>query len=93
MAASDFELLQQLIGQSIKKQGTNGREANPISTRLAVTLRFLATGGWYHTLMYTCRISVPAMSTIIPEVCHANIKSLKVYVAVSKKRFVDMMST
>ena len=73
MTASDFELPLQLIGPSIKKQDTNTciREAIPISTRLAVTLRFLVTGDSYHTLMYTFRISVPAISTIIPEVCQA----------------------
>ena len=40
MTPSDFELLLQLIGPSIKKQDTNMREAIPISTRLAVNLRF-----------------------------------------------------
>jgi hypothetical protein len=93
MTTSDFELLLQLIGPSIKKQDTNMREAIPISTRLAVTLRFLATGDSYRTLMYVFHISVPAISTIIPEVCQAIIKSLKGYVAVSKKRFIGIMST
>jgi hypothetical protein len=85
MKTSDFELLLQLIGPSIKKQDTNMREAIPISTRLAVTLRFLATGDSYLSLMYTFRISVPAISTFIPEVCQAVIKSQKGYVQVSKK--------
>jgi hypothetical protein len=40
MTESDFELLLQLIGPSIKNQDTNIREAIPISKRLAVTLRF-----------------------------------------------------
>ena len=69
------------------------REAIPISMRLAVTLRFLATGDSYHTLMYIFHISVPAISTITLEVCQAVIKSPKGYVEVSKKRFIDMMST
>ena len=64
MTASDFELLQQLIGPSIKKQDTNMREAIPISTRLAVTLRFLATGDSYHIFMYIFCISLPTISTI-----------------------------
>jgi hypothetical protein len=92
MIASDFQLLLQLIRTSIKKQDTNMREAIPISTHLAVTVRFLATGDSYHTLMYIFCISVPAISTIIPEVCQAVIKSLKGYVEGSKKRFIDMMS-
>ena len=40
MTTSDFELLLQLIGPSIKKQDTNMREAIPISMRLVVTLHF-----------------------------------------------------
>jgi hypothetical protein len=87
MTARDFELLLQLIGPSIKKQDTNMREAFAISMRLAVTLRFLATGDPYHTLTHIFRISVPAISTIIPEVCQAVIKSLKGCVEVSKKMF------
>jgi len=87
MTASDFKLLLQLIGPSIKKQDTNMREAIPISMRLAVTLHFLATGDSYHTLMYIFRISLPAISTIIQEVCQAVIKSLKGYVEVSKNTF------
>jgi len=43
--------------------------------------------------MYVFRISLPAISTIIPEVCQAVIKLLKVYVEVREKRFIDMMST
>ena len=85
MTASDFELLLQLIAPSIEKQDTNMREAIPISTRLAVTLRFLATGDSYHTLMYIFRLSVPAISTIIPEVCQALIRSLKGYLELSEK--------
>ena len=93
MTASDFELLLQLIGPSIKKQDTNMREEIPISTRLAVTLSFLATGDSYRTLLYIFRTLVPAISTIIPEVCQAIIKSLKWYVELCKKSFIDMMST
>jgi hypothetical protein len=93
MTASKSELLLQLIRPSIKKQDTNMREAIPKSMRLAVTLQFLATGDLYHSLMYIFRISVPAILTIIPEVCQAVIKSLKGYVEVSKKSFIDMMPT
>jgi len=89
MTASDFELLLQLIGQSIKKQDTNLREAITISTRLAVTLRFLATGESYHTLMYIFRLSVPAVLTIVPELCKAVIKSLKGYLEIRKKKNVS----
>ena len=86
MTASDLSYCCN-IGPSIKKQDNNMREAIPISRHLAITLRFLATGDMYHTLMYIFRISVPAILTSIPEVCQAVIKSLKGYVEVSKKTF------
>jgi hypothetical protein len=86
MTASDLSYCCN-IGPSIKKQDTNVRESVPRSRRLAMTLRFLATGDMYHTLMYIFCISVSAISTIIPEVCQAVIKSLKEYVEVSKKTF------
>jgi len=55
MTASDFELLLQLIGPSIKKQDTNKREAVPISMRFSVTLRFLPIGDSHHTFVYQCQ--------------------------------------
>jgi hypothetical protein len=82
--ASDFELLLQLRGPRIKKQDTYMREDIPLSMHLAVTLRFLATGDSYRTLSYKFRISVSAVTTIIPKVCRT-ITSLTEYVKVSKK--------
>ena len=83
MTPHDFELLLQLIGPYINKEDTNMREAISMSTRLAVTLRFLATDDSYHTLMYMFKISVSTISITIPEVCRALIAALKDYVKVS----------
>lgn len=44
MAAADFEYLLQLISVKIKKQDTRMRKAITPGERLAVTLRYLATG-------------------------------------------------
>lgn len=48
MNRSDFELLLGMVGPKISKENTNLREAIPASERLAVTLRFLATGDSYY---------------------------------------------
>lgn len=48
-----------------------------LSSRLLVTLRFLATGETYHNLSYGFRISVPALSQIIPETLEAIYAVLK----------------
>jgi hypothetical protein len=47
------------------------REAIPAGERLALTLRFLATGESYSSLHYQFRISVSSIALIVPEVCKA----------------------
>ena len=44
MTAADFELLINLVGLKIVKMDTRFQAAVPFQGRLAVTLRFLATG-------------------------------------------------
>ncbi|KOB52198.1 Clathrin coat assembly protein [Operophtera brumata] len=44
------------------------RKAIPVVTRLAITLRFLATGDSYKSLSYLFRVSDSSLSAIIPEV-------------------------
>lgn len=52
MSVTDFEYLLNLVGPKIAKRNTNYRDAIPLHERLAVTLRFLATGDSYTSLMY-----------------------------------------
>nr|CAH7723203.1 unnamed protein product [Callosobruchus chinensis] len=44
MSSEDFEILINLIGPKVEKKNTRCREAIPIKERLAITMRFLATG-------------------------------------------------
>lgn len=85
MKSTDFETLLQQIGPKISKQDTTFREAIPATERLMVTLRYLATGDSFTSLMYTFKISKQLISRIIPEGCSAIIECLKEYVKVSKK--------
>ena len=78
----DFEELLLMLGGQITKEDTKFRETIPASLRLAITLRFLASGDSYTSLMYTFRISKQAISRIVPEVCEAIISALKQYVKV-----------
>ena len=69
--AQYFEILSQ-IEPFISKQATV-MGGNPISAgeRLALTLRFLATGKSFHSLHFQFRISRRAVSYIVFEVCQA----------------------
>ncbi|XP_044766239.1 protein ANTAGONIST OF LIKE HETEROCHROMATIN PROTEIN 1-like [Coccinella septempunctata] len=80
MKSTDFYILLRMIGPKIAKQNTSFREAIPASERLAVTLRFLATGDSYHSLMYLMKISKQTISSFMPEVCDAIVEALQGYI-------------
>lgn len=77
MSSSDFEYLLQKISPIIQKQDTQWRDSIPANIRLAVTLRFLATGDSYPTLHRFFKISSSCVAKIIPEVCRAFATVLK----------------
>lgn len=77
MSVEDFEYLLNKIGPKIQKQDTNMRQAIPVQERLAVTLRFLATGDTFTSLGYLFKISHQSISRIVPDVCQALNEVLK----------------
>ena len=60
------------------------RKAISVQERLALELRFLASGDSYVSLQYLFRISKQAISCIVPEVCEALVEKLKDYIQVSQ---------
>lgn len=72
-----FKELLQLVSPFIKKQDTNMRPAISEQERLAVTLRFLASGDSYKSLSILFRIAPCTISLFVPTVCDAIYKSLK----------------
>lgn len=77
MSSTDLEWLLCKISPLIQKEDTNYRAAISPFERLLLTLRFLATGDSYTSLMYLFRISKQAISLIVPEVCDAIISVLQ----------------
>ncbi|KAK7794094.1 hypothetical protein R5R35_010296 [Gryllus longicercus] len=71
LSVTECETLLNLIGPQISKKNTRFRESISAKERLMVTLRFLATGDSYRTLMYEFRIADSTLSLLIPEVCKA----------------------
>lgn len=85
MKNSDFEHLLSIIAPKIIKKDTSFRQAIPASQRLAVTLRFLASGDSYNSLSYLLKILKQAISSIVPEVSDALIVVLHDYVKVRSR--------
>ncbi|XP_031334954.1 putative nuclease HARBI1 [Photinus pyralis] len=76
-----FMELLTLIDDIIKKQDTQLRQSIPSDKRLAVTLRYLASGNTFRDLMYATRIHESTISIIVMEVCKAIIQNLmKTYI-------------
>lgn len=82
MSSVDFEYLLNKVSTQISKQNTQLRQAIPARTRLAVTLRYLATGDDYQSLHFLFKISPQVISQIIPEVCQALNEALKEHIKV-----------
>lgn len=83
MNYEDFEILLHHTEPHIAKKNTAWRESIPAKERLAVTLRFLATGESYWSLGELFKISPQLLSSLIPEVCQALISVLNIRVSMN----------
>nr|XP_039263826.1 protein ANTAGONIST OF LIKE HETEROCHROMATIN PROTEIN 1-like [Styela clava] len=71
MSVEDFQILITLVGPVISKQATAFRKPIPPEERIAVTLRFLATGDSYRTIANSYRLGISTVSNIVSETCSA----------------------
>jgi hypothetical protein len=83
ISSADLEWLLSKTGPLIQKNDTNCRKAISPLERLLITLRFLATGDSYASLMYLFRISKQSISVIVPEVCDAIVSVLQDHIQVN----------
>ena len=70
----DKELFEQILARiehRIVKQDTTFRQSITPATRLALTLRYLATGDSYKSIGYGFRVSPSLISVIVRDVCQA----------------------
>ena len=69
-----FKEIEERVGPSIEKQITKMRAPVPVGERLAITLRFMATGESYKSLSFAFKVASNTISTIIPPTCKAIIE-------------------
>ena len=74
------ELFQEMVERLkpiLQKKETKMLDPLPVGLKVAVTLRFLATGNTYTSLQYSFRVSKSAISRFVPKVCQAIIDVYK----------------
>ena len=59
------------VGPVIQKEETRFYEPLPPGLKIAITLKYLATGDSYKTLIYVFRVALNTISLFVPEVCEA----------------------
>jgi hypothetical protein len=82
MSRENFYKLLHIVRPKIEKNNTYFREAVPPEIRLAICLRYLATGDSFTSLMYLFRVSKQVISSMLPEVLTAIIEGLREFVKV-----------
>ena len=77
MSPERFQHLLSLVKPLIEKKDTKFRKCISAAERLALTLRFLATGDSQQSLSFSFRIGKATVSKIISETCDAIYTVLK----------------
>ena len=77
MSPHRFDHLLSLVKDRIEKRNTRLRKAIPPEARLAITLRFLASGETQQSLSYSLRVGRQTLSKIVSETCEAIYEAVK----------------
>ena len=66
-----FEMIKTRLEPRLARQATNYRAPISVAEKLALTIRYLATGGSYTSLSCQFRVGRSTISKFLPEVCRA----------------------
>ena len=84
-----FDELLQRIGPKIQRRNTNYRDPLDAGLKLALCLRFLATGDSYPSLQSAFKVAVASCGNTVMEVCRALVDELKDEVMVLPRTQAD----
>ena len=71
MTPEYFEMIKARVQPRLGKQATNYRATLSVGIKLAITLRYLATGESYTYLSYQFMVGRSIISKFLPKVCRA----------------------
>ena len=71
MSPESFDALLRHVEPHISKENTRFRESVPASTKLAITLRYLASSESQQSLSWSFRLGRTTVSKIVREICEA----------------------
>ncbi|KAL1472075.1 hypothetical protein MTO96_039552 [Rhipicephalus appendiculatus] len=77
MSPQQFDFLENMVRPYIDVQRTHLRPCLSSAERLAITLRYLASGNSYQSLSYSFRVGKSTVSGLVPKVCKAIWKVLQ----------------
>lgn len=88
MNEATFEILLNLVTPFLIRKDTNMRQCLPVKERLAVTLRYLATGRNFEDLKFSAVMSPSSISGAVIETCEVLIHVLQDYMKVRLFLFI-----
>ena len=84
MEPAMFDELVQRVGPRIAKTDAHMRKALFPGLKIAITVRYLASGEKYSCLMYSFRMARNTISLLIPKVCGAIVEE-SIFCAIAQK--------
>ena len=91
MSLEDLTTILEKIRPQISKKNTVMREAIPAEIRLAITLRYLATGDSYASLSFLFKVSKQSISYIVSETMRSINEALKDYIKVYRPIVIQII--
>ena len=92
MSPERFDALLTMVQPWIEKKDTSFRQAIPADERLALTFRFLASGGSQQSLSFSYRIGKATVSKIVSETCEVIFDVLKKNCIILPRNPVDWLN-
>ena len=84
MEPAGFDELVQRVSPRITKTDAHMRKALSLGLKIAITVRYLASGEKYPSLMYSFRVARNTICLLVPKVCEAIVEE-SVFCAIAQK--------